>query len=200
MSVDVCHSIFHKCVFCMLISGCVSTCILSFTGEYVSALDKVVYMNNRRFLPFTHPLRKASKKFPNAKAEKLPPPDTLTQEEVILNSLAYENAKNKTQASGFATATGSKGCPCLMLLPGHDRTKQAFPDSMHLIKNVTCEMVQLISGYKDNAKVRAAEKKLGRFHTSWIKETYNVHVSAEPSGEYYVIFVILYFLDLNLKN
>ena len=183
VAVDVCHSLsFHDCVFGMLISGCVSTCILSSAGEYVSALDKVVYMNNRRFLPLTHPLRKASKKFPNAKAEKLPPPDTLTQEEVILNSLAYENAKNKTQASGFATATGSKGCPCLMLLPGHDRTKQAFPDSMHLIKNVTCEMVQLISGYKDNVKVRAAEKKLGRFHTSWTKETYNV--SAETSGEY----------------
>lgn len=183
----------------MLISCCFSTCILSSAGEYVSALDKVVYMNNRRFLPLAHSLRKASKKFPNAKAEKLPPPDTLTQEEVIVNSLAYENAKNKTQASGFATATGSKGCPCLMLLPGHDRTKQAFPDSMHLIKNVTCEMVQLISGYKDNAKVRAAEKKLGRFHASWIKETHNV--SAETSGEYCsILLVTLRFLaHVNFK-
>ena len=79
----------------MLISGYVSTCILSSADEFVSALDKVVYMNNRRFLPFSHPSRKASKKFPNAKAETLPPPDTLTQEEVILNNLAYENAKNK---------------------------------------------------------------------------------------------------------
>ena len=74
-----------------------------------------------------------------------------------------------------------------MPLPGHDRTKQAFPDSMHLIKNVTCEMVQLISGYKDNAKVRAAEKKLGRFHKSWIKETCNV--SAETIGEYCIFCI-----------
>ena len=26
----------------------------------------------------------------------------------MINSLAYENAKNPTQAAGFATATGSK--------------------------------------------------------------------------------------------
>lgn len=141
------------CTHYLMYSGpysiCFYICVLSSTGEFVSALDKVVYINNRRFLPITHPLRKASKKFPSGKAEHRSPPEELTQEEVILNSLAYENAKNQTQASGFATATGSKGCPCLMLLPDHDRTNQAFPDTMHLVKNVTCEMVQLISGYKD---------------------------------------------------
>lgn len=65
----------------------------------------------------------------------------------MINSLAYENAKNPTQTAGFATATGSKGCYCLMRLPDHDRTTQVFPDTMHLMKNVTSELVQLITGY-----------------------------------------------------
>lgn len=52
-----------------------------------------------------------------------------------------KKAKNPTQAAGFATATGSKGCYCLMLLPDHDRTTQVFPDTMHLMKNVPSELV-----------------------------------------------------------
>ena len=104
-------------------------------------------MNNRCFLPPNHPLRKAKKSFPSGKAENRPPPEKLTQEEVMINSLAYENAKNPTQAAGFATATGSKGCYCSMHLPDHDRTTQVFPDTMHLMKNITSELVQLITGY-----------------------------------------------------
>ena len=59
----------------------------------------------------------------------------------MVNSLAYEKAKNPTQAAGFARATGNKGCYCLMLLPDHNRTEQVYPDTMHLIKNVASEMV-----------------------------------------------------------
>lgn len=89
----------------------------------------------------------------------------------MINSLAYDNAKNATQVAGFATATGSKGCYCLMLLPDHDRTQQVFPDMMHLLKNVTCEIVQLLTGYKDSLKVRKAEEQLGRFSSSWAQES-----------------------------
>ena len=42
----------------------------------------------------------------------------------MLNSLAYENAKTATQAAGFATATDSKGCYCLMILPDNDWVQQ----------------------------------------------------------------------------
>ena len=84
----------------------------------------MVYLNNRRFLPSTHALRKAKKNFPSGKAEHRPAPEKLSQEEVMVNSLAYENAKNAIQAAGFATATGSKGCYCLMILPDHDRVQQ----------------------------------------------------------------------------
>lgn len=75
-------------------------------------------------LPPNQPLRKAKKSFRSGKAENRPPPEKLTQEEVMINSLTYENAKNPTQAAGFATATGSKGCYCLMLITDHDRTTQ----------------------------------------------------------------------------
>lgn len=140
-----------------------------------------MYINNRRFLPPTHPLRKAKKAFPSGKAEHRPPPERLTQEEVMVNSLAYEKARNPTQAAGFATATGSKGCYCLMLLPDHDRTEQVYPDTMHLIKNVTCEMVQLLTGYKDSQKVRKAERELGRFKSTWVQE--NQEKSSEESSK-----------------
>lgn len=162
-------------------------------GRHVGTLDKVVYLQNRRFLPATHPLRKAKKNFPSGKAEHRPPPEKLTQEEVMINSLAYENAKNATQAAGFATATGSKGCYCLMLLPDHDRTQQVFPDMMHLLKNVTCEIVQLITGYKDSLKVRKAEQELGRFPSSWARESQEKpSESAVTGGEY--ALVICYFV------
>ena len=72
-----------------------------------------MYLNNRRFLPSTHALRKAKKIFKTGKAEHCPAPEKLHQEEVMVNSLAYENAKNATQAASFATATGSRGCYCL---------------------------------------------------------------------------------------
>lgn len=41
---------------------------------------------------------------------------------------------------------------------------------MHLIKNVTSEMVQLLTGYKDSQKVRKAEQELGRFQSTWVRE------------------------------
>lgn len=130
-----------------------------------------MYLQNRHFLPVTHPLRKAKKNFPSGETELPLAPDSLTQEEVMVNSLAYENAKNATQATGFATATSGKRCYCLMFLPDHDRTQQVFPDVMHLMKNVTCEIVPLLTGYKDSIKVRKAEQQLGRFSSSWAQES-----------------------------
>lgn len=168
-------------------------CHFYLLGTHVAALDKVVYLHNRRFLPASHSLRKAKKNFPSGKAEHRPAPEKLTQEEVMVNSLAYENAKNATQAAGFATATGSKGCYCLMILPDHDRTQQVFPDMMHLMKNVTCEIVQLLTGYKDSAKVRKAEQELGRFSSSWIQGSQEKSSeSATIEGEYFTIFVNLF--------
>lgn len=126
-------------------------------------LDKVVYLQNRRFLPEEHSLRKAKKNFPGEKSCQQPPPSKLTNEDIQFDSIAYENCKNPTQASLVTKATGSKGCNSFMLLPYHDRTIQVFPDMMHLLKNVVQELVDVIIGRSDGIKVRKTEEHFGRF-------------------------------------
>ena len=42
---------------------------------------------------------------------------------------------------------------------------------MHLMKNVACKIVQLLTGYKDSFKVRKAEQELGRFSSSLVQES-----------------------------
>ena len=80
-----------------------------------------------------------------------------------------------------------------MILPDHDRTQQVFPDMMHLMKNVTCEIVQLLTGYKDSAKVRKSEQELGRFSSSWVQESQEKSSeSATTEGEYFTSFVLFY--------
>ena len=132
------------------------------------ALDKVVYLENRRFLPENHPLRRQKKNFPGHKFEKRSPPEDVTIEDVLWDSVAHNRAKNKTQASNVMKATGSRGVNCFMLLPNHDRPNQAFPDLMHDIKNIVCAFFELFIGKGDTVKVRNVERDLGRFEGSWL--------------------------------
>ena len=71
------------------------TFLFELLGTHVAALDKVVYLQNRRFLPVRHPLRKGKKYFPSGNAEHRLAPNKLTQEEVMINNVAYEKAKNR---------------------------------------------------------------------------------------------------------
>ncbi len=50
-----------------------------------------------------------------------------------------------------------------MKLPYHNPLQQTVPDAMHTIKDVVENLFGLISGRRDNEKVREAERKLGRF-------------------------------------
>ena len=137
----------------------------------MACLDKVVYLENRRFLPNDHPLRRQKKWFPDQKPEKRSQPEKITNEDLLWNAVAHNRAKNKTQASNVTKATGSRGVNCFMLLPNHDRTKQAFPDMMHDLKNIVCTFFDLFTGKGDSVKVRNAEKDLGRFKGCWyVKE------------------------------
>lgn len=64
---------------------------------------------------------------------------------------------------------------------------------MHLMKNVTCEIVQLLTGYKDSFKVRKAEQELGRFSSSWVQESQEKSSeSAATDGEYFTSFVLFH--------
>lgn len=129
----------------------------------MSSLDKVVYLENRRYLSDDHPLRKQKRSFPDSKIEKRAKPDKVDINDILWNSVAHNRAKNKAHASNIAKATGSRGVNCFMLLPNHDRPSQAFPDIMHDLKNIVCTFFELITGKGDSIKVRKAEKELNRF-------------------------------------
>ena len=136
----------------------------------MSSLDKVVYLENRRYISEDHPLHKQKRSFPDSKPEKRSKPDEVNINDILWNSVAHNRAKNKAQASNVTKATGSRGVNCFMLLPNHDRPNQAFPDLMHDLKNIVCTFFDLITGKGDTLKVRKAEKELGRFPGCWPQE------------------------------
>ena len=74
----------------------------------MASLDKVVYLENRRFLPEDHELRRQSNDFPDKEVERRPPPEQLSNSDIKWNSIAHVRAKNPTQAANVAKATGSK--------------------------------------------------------------------------------------------
>ena len=159
-----------------------------FAGKFVSSLDKVVYLENRRYLPGDHPLREGKKPFPDPKPEKRPKPNKVCIDDVLRNSVAHSRAKNKAQASNVTKATGSRGVNCFMLLPNHDRPNQAFPDMMHDLKNVVCTFFDLITGKGDSVKVRKAEKELGRFKGCWPEEKQVVEPEEETTQRRFIHF------------
>lgn len=137
----------------------------------MAGLDKVVYLENRRFLPEDHVLRQDCSNFPDHKVEdQLSPKKITTNKDILWSSVAHGNAKNATQAANVTKATGSKGCHCFMLLPEFDRTVQVYPDMMHLLKNVISEFHSMFIGSGDSKKLRTTEKELGRFPDSWVDE------------------------------
>ena len=147
----------------------------------MSGLDKVVYLENRHFLPEDHDLRQDCSNFPDHAIEVRSPPELMSNINILWSSVAHGRAKNATQAANVAKATGSKGCHCFMLLPHFDRTKQVYPDMMHLLKNVLSEFYFLFTGSGDSRKIRTTEKELGRFPDSWVDE--QAEQTAEPSGK-----------------
>ena len=141
-------------------------------GISVECLDKVVFLGNRSFLPKDHALRKQITGFPYKRNDN-PPPELTANDDILWSSVAYDRAKNKTQAANVAKATGCKGVNCFMLLPNHDRTKQIFPDLMHDLKNIVVTFFDLITGRGDTVKVRNAEKEFGKFKDCWVNSRGN---------------------------
>ena len=115
----------------------------------MSSLDKVVYVENKRYFGEDHPLRKQRRSFPDSKPEKRSKPEEVNINDVLWDSGAHNRAKNKAQASNVTKATGSWGVNSFVLLPNHDRPNQAFPDLMHNLKNIVCTFFYLITGKGD---------------------------------------------------
>ena len=109
----------------------------------MSGLDKVVYLEKRRFLTEDHDLQQDCSNFPSHKVEVQPPPEKC--ETSTFCGVVLPMAGRRIQAANLAKATGSKGCHCFTLLPQFDSTKQVFPDMMHLLKKVLSEFHNLYS-------------------------------------------------------
>ena len=125
-------------------------------GDHCKHLDKVVYLQNRIYLPADSPLRHDTS-FPFTATENRDPPAQTAQEESELYVESIAQVKNKSQAKQIAKATGIKGDYPLSRLPGHDRPGQTSPDPMHTVKDVIENVVKFLSGRTDSAKVRNQE-------------------------------------------
>lgn len=123
----------------------------------------MVYLGNRRFLPKENALRQYCPDFPDSRVEFHSPPERMSNMDIKWNSVTYVGAKNQAQAANVAKATGSKGCHCFMLLPEFDRTTQASPDMMHVLKNIIVKFYSLFIGSSDSIKLRNVDNSLGRF-------------------------------------
>lgn len=142
--------------------------LILIVGISIPSLDKVVFLGNRRFLPSNHELRKNRRNFPWNQKEESPTPEQTISEDLLWDAVTHSKAPNKTQAANITKATGSKGVNCFMLLPDHDRPKQAFPDMMHTLRNVVVSFFDLITGRGDAVKVRNGEKEVNRFKECWV--------------------------------
>ena len=112
-------------------TGC-SHCQL--LGEWSEALKKVVYLENRRFLPVDDKMRE-SKPFPSSKAERRGPLELKTQLYVEACNVQYEEAKTKVARSSLFKQNGCKGRYALQRLPEHDRLTDVPVEPMHTLKD-----------------------------------------------------------------
>ena len=104
-------------------------------------------------------MRKETTTFPSHKKENNKAPKAISSKDLIHGHIAYEKAKCKSNASAVPKATICKTVNCFLLLPRFVRAKQTFPDVMHTSKNVAVEVVGIISGRNDSAKVRKTKNQ-----------------------------------------
>ena len=160
------HNLFFYYAGAGAYAGC---CYCNSLGEYSHVLTKMVYLDHRRFLSSTDPLRKVRANFPNRDVPESPP-ILKTMEYVDKANKRYESAKTRSKKKEIAQETGCKGRYALRKLPYHDRFLNTPTEPMHLIKNVVEHIVRLIAGGEDSDKVREEERVRRRFRSSWVAE------------------------------
>jgi hypothetical protein len=144
------------------LAGCHWCCI---RGMKCKHLDKVVYLSNRSYLPKDDQMRKDNSHFVPKLSDDSDQPKSRTMADEESYRRAFENARNKTQAGIIATATGCKGTYTLARLPGHNRIEESKPDACHTLKDVTQNIMNLITSRKTNVeKIVLSEEHNGRLH------------------------------------
>lgn len=140
------------------IAGCHWCCV---RGMKCKHLDKVIYLSNISYLLKNDPMREDNSHFMLKRSDFSgePKPRTMADEETYRK--AYENAANKTQAGIIAC----KSTYALVRLPDHNRIEESKTDACHTIKDVTQNIMNLITSRKTNIEeIVQSEKHNERLH------------------------------------
>lgn len=129
----------------------------------------MVYLENRAFLPAGDVLCSDRKHFPSKDPVPLSPPQLKTTEFVDSHNGQLAAASTSAARHEVMRRSGCTGAYSLRSLPFHDRLLNTPVEPMHLLKNISERIVNIISGVTDTAKVRNEEKNLSRFKMSWVK-------------------------------
>ena len=130
----------------------------------------MIYLEHRRFLPPSDPLRRDFVSFPHKRVCNELSPQLKTQEYVDKQNQEYMRLETSRARSTYAQGTGCTGASTLRTVPFHDRHLNTPVEPMHLIKNIGEHTVNLICGKEDSHKVRAEEKARMRFPDSWVSQ------------------------------
>lgn len=130
-------------------AGCSYCCL---QGEYSNALDKMVYLQHRAFLPRVDELHSDHNMFPSKTSpESLPAPKTMNYVDAANTRLCAVSSSSEKKE--LLQETGCKGSYSLRKLPFHDRYLNTPEEPMHLVKNMAEHIVKLLSGVSDTKKV-----------------------------------------------
>ena len=166
---------------------------------YCKHLHKMIYMENRSFLPNNHPLRNDVQSFPcragQNKVCKSAKPATPSYKELVDKHAIYDRAKSQTERAFLAKSYGCKGKYTFMRLPNHDRTTLVHPDAMHTITNVITTLVGLLSGNANISQVLHEEEEFGR--REWCRD---METGKGTDFQFFVGFLIEVKGDFNFMT
>lgn len=133
---------------------------------YCKHLHKIIYLQNRSYLPDDHELRNEVRSFPCRAGETkvctaLKPVKPFYKELADRHTI-YDKAKSQSEREFLAKSYGCNGSYAFIRLPDHDRTTHAHPDVMHTITNVITTLVGLVSGNTNIRQVLCEEEEFGR--------------------------------------
>jgi hypothetical protein len=119
-----------------LCRGSVGCCKCNVRGRYITSLNKMLYLNLRRFLPQGHPWRKDPTFGPPC---TLPPYRLCTHASIREAGqeadLAYASGVLRNADDDPARVTGVMGTPVTAELEGYDAAESELLDAMHIISN-----------------------------------------------------------------
>ena len=145
-------------------SGCTYCCV---KGEYAPALQKMVYLNHRAFLPEIDMLCRATENFPTGTFTDTPQPKTMAFVDEAIGKVV--GTTSNAQKKEILQSTGCKGPYSLRRLPYHNRYLNTPVEPMHVIKGIAEHVVKLLSGIEDSLKVRREEEHRQRFRSTWVR-------------------------------